>query len=386
MKSFKEYLLEKKDHIIRRLKNLTDDEKQQVIDFFARKPNLENQINWQNRDLTFDDFQQVMDVTKTERKRQVKKLGLGGLKSGKDYIEVDLGDSDWRGFIPLHWEASKLLASTKIGGVEAKVCIAYQKDIEHWVRNLYEDYLIPIYLIDPAEDEKWTLMVDDEGGFNSIWNKKDDSFNVNKFEEALDTDFNNFYRKNLNTIKKARKILDDKNPNWLDEAIKNGSVKISANAKYEKKGNKIIWEGGVWEDGTWEGGTWKGGTWKNGLWKAGVWEDGTWENGTWEDGYWRNGAWKAGTWEDGTWAYGTWKGGRWENGLWKGGVWEDGRWLSGRWNDGTWKGGTLRYCLWETGTWEGGVWEWGTWKNGTWKGGYDKNGNYHGAGDSPDKW
>jgi hypothetical protein len=422
MKSFKEYLLEKKDHIIRRLKNLTDDEKQQVIDFFARKPNLENQINWQDSNLTFDDFKDVMDVTKTERKRQVRKLGLGGLKSGKDYIEVDLGDSDWRGFIPLHWEASKLLASTKIGGVESKVCIAYQKDMSHWVRYLYNDYLIPIYLIDPAEDEKWTLMVSDIRGFDSIWNKKDKSFNVNKFEKVLDTDFNSFYRKNLNTIKKARKLLDDSESNWLDDEIKNGSVMISANAKYKKgRDNKIIWEGGtwkkgswlkgtwedgtweygtwytgtwytgIWKDGVWKGGTWKDGTWYTGTWYTGIWEDGTWyigmwKAGTWESGTWKKGFWENGVWEDGTWEYGAWRDGTWESGTWKGGFWERGAWVDGTWNDGTWNDGTWENGVWKGGVWEGGVWQGGVWEGGFWKGGYDKDRKFHPAGDSPNKW
>ena len=85
-------LVEKKDHIIKKLKNLTDDEKDILIDFFKKKPNLENKINWNDKNLTFDDFKAVMDTTKTERIKNVKKQGLKGLKPNKDYVELKTND------------------------------------------------------------------------------------------------------------------------------------------------------------------------------------------------------------------------------------------------------------------------------------------------------
>ena len=219
MKSFKEYLLEKKDHIIRRLKNLTDDEKQQVIDFFARKPNLENQINWQNRDLTFDDFQQVMDVTKTERKRQVKKLGLGGLKSGKDYLEIEVPENfPGRGFIPLHWEASKLLASAKIGGVEGEWCTAYQKDKSYWGRYIHEDYEILIYFIMDDNRTKYAFLLD--GKTHKLVEMRDKADKaLYGFTNSIFLDFNSYtdtIKANSEVLKKARKLLDkDEKDYWL---------------------------------------------------------------------------------------------------------------------------------------------------------------------------
>ena len=55
-------LLEKKDHIIRNLKNLSDDEKTQLIDFFNKHPNLENKINWNDKDLYFSDFENMPTI------------------------------------------------------------------------------------------------------------------------------------------------------------------------------------------------------------------------------------------------------------------------------------------------------------------------------------
>lgn len=84
----------------------------------------------------------------------------------------------------------------------------------------------------------------------------------------------------------------------------------------------------------------------------------TWKNGVFDGGEFTG---FGGTWEGGTWKGGHWWGNTWEGGTWEGGVWHDGTWL-----DGTWLGGI--------------------WKSGVWSGGYDKNGNYHGKDDSPNKW
>ena len=60
MRSFREYINEKKDHLIMRLAGLSDEEKQKVIEFFKAKSNLENKIDWNRKDLTFNDFNKLM--------------------------------------------------------------------------------------------------------------------------------------------------------------------------------------------------------------------------------------------------------------------------------------------------------------------------------------
>ena len=230
---------------------------------------------------------------------------------------------------------------------------------------------------------------------------------------------------------------NDLSSSWAIIGIRSGDTKLGKDASYQisSSGNilwaKGTWEKGTWEDGTWMIGSWKDGTWNNGIWNNGIWEKGTWKdgtwnngewrsgiwnNGTWRMGLWRDGTWKTGSWNSGTWKDGTWEGGIWNNGTWKGGDWKGGDWKGGTWKDGTWEkgiwiegvwedgfwdkgtwnGGTWKNGVWEDGVWKGGIWKngvwkrgsWlgGTWKGGTWKGGYDKDGKFHKAGDSPDKW
>ena len=104
MKSFKTYITEKKDHLIDKLA-ITDHQKKELKDFFAKKPNLENKIDWQKKDLAFKDFADVMSTTKTERTRAVRKSGITGLKKGIDYLEVKTpADSPFQAYIPLTWK------------------------------------------------------------------------------------------------------------------------------------------------------------------------------------------------------------------------------------------------------------------------------------------
>ena len=104
MKSFKTYITEKKDHLIDKLA-ITDHQKKELKDFFAKKPNLENKIDWQKKGLAFADFADVMATTKTERTRAVRKSGIAGLKDGKDYVELKSPtDFPFQAYIPLTWK------------------------------------------------------------------------------------------------------------------------------------------------------------------------------------------------------------------------------------------------------------------------------------------
>jgi surface protein len=56
--------------------------------------------------------------------------GVGGLEEDKDYVRFPL--EGYNAFIPLSWEASKLLASKYVGACEGNWCTAYQKNRGYW--------------------------------------------------------------------------------------------------------------------------------------------------------------------------------------------------------------------------------------------------------------
>jgi len=371
MKSFKTYITEKKDHLIDKLA-ITDHQKKELKDFFAKKPNLENKIDWQKKGLAFKDFADIMATTKTERTRMVKKQGIAGLKDGKDYVELKSpADFPFQAYIPLTWEASKLIASNKIGHGTAKWCTAHHKLDKHWYEYA-EDNKILIYLI--GKDTKIAILLDSRNHIEEVRDIEDNLDDVKpEYRTLVDI--------NKSLINKARGIIEK----GLKDRVWDGGTWLGGTwtGRLWKNG---VWEGGTWRGGTWERGTWRGGTWLGGTWEGGDWLGGSWDRGTWEGGIWEDGIWARGRWEGGTWIKGTWLQGVWKKGTWYDGTWHTGTWISGIWKGGTWEGGVWRGGIWEGGTWEGGIWYGGKWQGGTWKGGNDIDGNYHVAGDSPDKW
>jgi hypothetical protein len=342
--SFREFLFEKKDHLIRKLKNLSSDEKEELIQFFNGRIDLESKIDWNNKDLTFDDFKPIMGASKTGKAKSFKLNGINALKKGTDYQELKYKDGGVKMYIPLNYEVSKLLASNKIGACEGKWCIAYQKSSSHW--NEYTKAQVPVYLFTPST--KYAIMVDSNDKIDSIWDAEDKKIDANEMDVHDHRSIVSFI--NSSDVYTNYSDSVEQESHWIDAGIKNGSIKVGSDAKYDVKSDL------EWYNGTWKSGTWQGGEWQDGTWVDGEWEKGVWENGIWQDGTWINGTWFNGTWEDGTWKYGIWYDGTWNGGTWKNGIWAKGTWLGGTWNDGTWKGG------------------------------YDKDGNYHQRDDSPDKW
>ena len=157
---------EDKDRLINRLW-LTDDQKEKLKTFFKVHPNWENKIDWNNKDLKWEDFQDVLALEGTS-KNSKKKYGL----SGKAKIEDLVLDKDYKVvfendhcvvYYPLTFKASEVLAkpTTPPVGVQGRWCIAGKNyspgtQDQHW--NNYLDQNIDFffiftkdkYLLDPA--------------------------------------------------------------------------------------------------------------------------------------------------------------------------------------------------------------------------------------------
>ena len=75
--------LENKDRLIDRL-NLTDDQKNKLKGYFKRNPSFESKIDWNRKDLTWEDFSGLL-ASEGKTKTQAKKKGIEGLTEEKDY-------------------------------------------------------------------------------------------------------------------------------------------------------------------------------------------------------------------------------------------------------------------------------------------------------------
>ena len=139
--NFKEIyqLREKKDHIIKKLSNLSDNEKEILINAYNKRPDLESKIkiNWQDKNLRFEDFNEVINAFNSESKTQIKKAAASGELSkyfvGKeDDFDIILETED-KLFAKVNSHAGAVYAdSFKCNGQGAKWCIGYEANDHHW--------------------------------------------------------------------------------------------------------------------------------------------------------------------------------------------------------------------------------------------------------------
>ncbi len=171
MKSYKEYILnEKKDHIIKKMPNLTEVEKELLIDFFNNRTDLESKVDWNKwKTLDISDFEPFLsNVSKSGRKRAFKMKGIAGLKEGTDYLELQLSNPMFKAYVALTIETSKLLGSSRFGGFEGEWCIASNHAEKYWNKYVgsrqYNN--VPVYLM--GLGKKWVVICNSYE-IESIW-------------------------------------------------------------------------------------------------------------------------------------------------------------------------------------------------------------------------
>jgi hypothetical protein len=112
--------------------------------------------------------------SKSSFKKAVRDKGLDALTEGKDYIIVYNGpkekdipppdedgfdaysfDRGYIGYVPLHYEASKVIASSRVGSCVGQWCTAYQKDSGYWDDHVVaNDETLVYFVYYPNEKEQ----------------------------------------------------------------------------------------------------------------------------------------------------------------------------------------------------------------------------------------
>ena len=101
-------LYEKKDHLIRRNPNLTDEQKQEIIELLGRHPSYENKIDWnKSNSLTYEDFLSIL------RPLYINDLDPRGLVEGQDYDILYESEDEVLYFV-YTYDASRILASNSV--------------------------------------------------------------------------------------------------------------------------------------------------------------------------------------------------------------------------------------------------------------------------------
>ena len=101
-------LYEKKDNLIKKNPNLTEEQKQEIINLLARHPSYESKIDWnRNSKLTYEDFLNVL------RPLYINDLDFRGLVKGEDY-DLLLDKPKEKLYFIHTYNASKIIASNSV--------------------------------------------------------------------------------------------------------------------------------------------------------------------------------------------------------------------------------------------------------------------------------
>ena len=221
-------IYEKKDSLIKKNPNLTEEQKQEIISVLTRHPSSENMIDWnKNNSLTYEEFLNVL------RPLYINDLDFKGLIEGEDY-DLLLDKPNEKLYAIYTHNASKIIASnsvepriwTKIpswcgeeekldkahafghfdsehGNMKpgAKWCISMQTSDKYW--NQYEENFYFVFWIRDNEslgdNQKIAISIDKENKriptkYNASDNKV--SLNIPQYiGDAISKNFNNFKEK-----------------------------------------------------------------------------------------------------------------------------------------------------------------------------------------------
>ncbi len=200
-------LQEAKDHIIKKL-DLTDEQKEEIIAFFKRRPDLESKIDWNKKsELDYDFFQEFIKEADNQATRgNLRNKGIGTFVEGKDYHDISL-DKDYLILIPRTYEFQKFIQSTRFYETEAEWCIGYQKEDKYWKRyHITNNFII---FIDKKNKDKIACQIPVESTeVINIWNVFDKnkflrSSHKNKisyYQDHFSTEFVSYIYNNLETV------------------------------------------------------------------------------------------------------------------------------------------------------------------------------------------
>lgn len=125
---------ERKDHIIKKLNNLTDEEKNEVIEWFKTHSSYESDpsINWQNKNLTMDDFKALMAKAENSKSAKKRRIKSNAALLFEEHGQIIKETSKWIYVLPWSWEDAKFMDSSKCGGEGARWCIGWKTSPQHW--------------------------------------------------------------------------------------------------------------------------------------------------------------------------------------------------------------------------------------------------------------
>lgn len=211
MKSFKEYLLESKARFIRKNKNLTKDQQEEIVKFIDSNDKAAKVVNdefgWMKNaiNMTYDDYYGIMMRFKSGRKAQRKRpkvrcqKNIRGLTHEEDYLFLQTNSKYYCCYIPFFWETAQKFNTDKyIGECKGDWCVGSTLSKSEWVNHVLNNGEVPVYVVG-GEGRKVVAMIQEGNRSVDIWDEDNDTPNA-----VLD----NFDAKKILLDSKKKKLYD----------------------------------------------------------------------------------------------------------------------------------------------------------------------------------
>jgi len=141
---------------------------------------------------TLSDFKQAIMKDVNRITKASAKKGITGLKEKIDFLNFgtieDKFGNLYRGYIPLNYKASKVIASKRVADCEGKWCTAYQKDASYWKKYVKIDKNVFVYFVlENATEQikdaniKLAAQFSQTGNPMEIWDAQDKNWPFTKY-------------------------------------------------------------------------------------------------------------------------------------------------------------------------------------------------------------
>jgi len=173
----------KKSRFINNLTMLSASEKKRLIDFFSVNPVYESRIDWNNKNLKFEDFELVFSLSIMSKKNRKNTIEMF-----KNYnCKIIVHTKEFVIVVPLDWYCTQFFNSFDCGGEGAKWCIGNKHTNELW--NDYTQkgkvfYLLYFFERHPIFGKKLILQVNKENR-GCFYTQKDKIYNFNLIANYL---------------------------------------------------------------------------------------------------------------------------------------------------------------------------------------------------------
>jgi len=146
----------RKTRFINKLGSLSANEKNDIITFFSTNPVYESLIDWNNKNLKSQDFEEVFALSRLSRRNRKNSIEMF-----KNYnCKIIVINKEYIILVPLDSHCAEFLTSHDCGGEGARWCIGSKEIWNHYIRDGIVFYFLYFFQRHPVFEKKLIIQID----------------------------------------------------------------------------------------------------------------------------------------------------------------------------------------------------------------------------------